>query len=109
VVRFGIDYRYDHWPELLAALARRLEGGSRMRQLTVDMFSTDDGYGLERSSSGRPGPGDGLPDDQGSDRERPVFAELPDLDLDLTDTSVIDERPELLDYRVADRPGEGGG
>jgi len=24
LVRFGIDYNYDHWPELLAALARRL-------------------------------------------------------------------------------------
>jgi CubicO group peptidase (beta-lactamase class C family) len=24
LVRFGIDYNYDHWPELLAALTRRL-------------------------------------------------------------------------------------
>jgi CubicO group peptidase (beta-lactamase class C family) len=24
LVRFGINYDYDHWPELLAALARRL-------------------------------------------------------------------------------------
>jgi CubicO group peptidase (beta-lactamase class C family) len=24
LVRFGTDYNYDHWPELLAELARRL-------------------------------------------------------------------------------------
>jgi dihydrofolate reductase len=32
--------------------------------------------------------------------EGPVFAELPDFDLDLTGTSVIDDRLVLLDYRV---------
>jgi hypothetical protein len=34
-------------------------------------------------------------------REGPVFADLPDLDLNLTRTRVIDERLVLLDYRVA--------
>ena len=24
LVRFGTDYNYDHWPDLLAGLARRL-------------------------------------------------------------------------------------
>lgn len=24
LVRFGTDYHYDHWPDLLATLARRL-------------------------------------------------------------------------------------
>jgi dihydrofolate reductase len=38
-----------------------------------------------------------------------VFAELPDVDLDLTDSHVIDERLVLLDYRVADRPGDDSG
>jgi dihydrofolate reductase len=38
----------------------------------------------------------------------PTFAELPDLDLDLTDTQVIDDRLVLLDYRVAGRPGDQG-
>lgn len=37
----------------------------------------------------------------GTEGEEPVFAELPALDLDLTTTSVIDDRLVLLDYRVA--------
>jgi hypothetical protein len=39
----------------------------------------------------------------------PVFADLPDLDLSLTGTRVIDERLVLLDHRVADRSGDGKG
>jgi len=32
--------------------------------------------------------------------EEPVFAELPDVELDLAGTSVLDGRLVLLDYRV---------
>jgi riboflavin biosynthesis pyrimidine reductase len=32
--------------------------------------------------------------------EEPVFAELPDTELDLTGTTVLDNRLVLLDYRV---------
>jgi hypothetical protein len=38
-----------------------------------------------------------------------MFADLPDLDLHLTRTRVIDERLALLEYRVADAPGDGAG
>jgi hypothetical protein len=44
----------------------------------------------------------------GASGEGPVFAELPDLDLSLNGTRVIDERLVLLDYRVTGRPGDGG-
>lgn len=36
----------------------------------------------------------------GATGEGPIFAELPDVDLNLTGTSVIDDRLVLLDYRV---------
>ncbi|WP_433325936.1 dihydrofolate reductase family protein [Spirillospora sp. CA-294931] len=36
----------------------------------------------------------------GAEGERPLFAELPAVDLDLAGTRVIDERLVLLDYRV---------
>jgi dihydrofolate reductase len=36
----------------------------------------------------------------GAAGEEPVFAELPDIELSLTGTTVIDERLVLLDYRV---------
>jgi riboflavin biosynthesis pyrimidine reductase len=42
-----------------------------------------------------------FPTIRGETGEGPVFADLPDLDLNLTDTRVIDERLVLLDYRVA--------
>jgi dihydrofolate reductase len=44
----------------------------------------------------------------GASGEGPVFAELPDLDLSLNGTRVLEERLVLLDYRVAGRPGDGG-
>jgi hypothetical protein len=49
-----------------------------------------------------------FPTIRGETGEGPVFADLPDLDLDLSNTTVIDEGLVLLDYRVADRPGDGG-
>jgi hypothetical protein len=39
---------------------------------------------------------------RGATGEGPTFADLPDLDLDLTGTQVIDDRLALLDYRVAE-------
>lgn len=39
----------------------------------------------------------------GTAGEGPVFSELPDLDLDLIGTTVIDDRLVLLDYRVTGR------
>jgi dihydrofolate reductase len=50
-----------------------------------------------------------FPTIRGESGEEPVFADLPDLDLSLTSTRVIDERLVLLDYRVADRSGDGRG
>ena len=41
-----------------------------------------------------------FPTIRGATGQEPVFAELPDLDLDLTSTRVIDERLVLLDYGV---------
>jgi dihydrofolate reductase len=38
---------------------------------------------------------------RGATGREPIFADLPDLDLDLTGARVIDERLVLLDYRVA--------
>jgi riboflavin biosynthesis pyrimidine reductase len=38
----------------------------------------------------------------GATGEGPVFAELPDVGLSLTRTSVIDDRLVLLDYRLCD-------
>jgi dihydrofolate reductase len=38
---------------------------------------------------------------RGETGDAPVFAGLPDLDLELTGTSVIDDRLVLLDYRVS--------
>jgi dihydrofolate reductase len=37
---------------------------------------------------------------RGATGEEPVFADLPDLDLRLTSTRVIDDRLVLLDYRL---------
>jgi hypothetical protein len=42
---------------------------------------------------------------RGETGEGPVFTELPDLDLSLTGTRVIDDRLVLVDYRVADQSG----
>ena len=42
----------------------------------------------------------------GATGQEPVFAELPDLDLDLVHSTVIDDRLVLLDYRVAGRTGD---
>jgi hypothetical protein len=42
-----------------------------------------------------------FPTIRGETGEGPVFADLPDLDLSLSGTRVIDERLVLLDYRVA--------
>lgn len=50
-----------------------------------------------------------FPTIRGETGEGPVFADLPDLDLRLTGTRVIDERLVLLDYRVADQSGDGSG
>ena len=50
-----------------------------------------------------------FPTIRGETGEGPVFADLPDLELSLTSTRVIDERLVLLDYRVADRSGDGRG
>jgi hypothetical protein len=47
------------------------------------------------------GPHHGLPHDPGTKGEEPAFADLPDLDLTLIGTTVIDDRLVLLDYRVA--------
>lgn len=50
-----------------------------------------------------------FPTIRGETGKGPVFADLPDHDLTLTDTSVIDERLVLLDYLVAARSGDGRG
>jgi hypothetical protein len=42
---------------------------------------------------------------RGETGEGPVFTDLPDLDLSLTGTRVIDDRLVLLDHRVADQSG----
>jgi hypothetical protein len=41
-----------------------------------------------------------FPTIHGASGAGPVFAELPDVDLSLNGTSVIDDRLVLLDYRV---------
>lgn len=50
-----------------------------------------------------------FPTIRGETGEEPIFADLPDLDLSLTGTRVIDERLVLLDYRVTGRTGDGRG
>jgi dihydrofolate reductase len=45
---------------------------------------------------------------RGETGDAPVFAGLPDIDLALTGTSVIDDRLVLLDYRVTGRPDDRG-
>lgn len=50
-----------------------------------------------------------FPTIRGETGEGPVLADLPDHDLTLTGTSVIDERLVLLDYRVAARSGDDRG
>jgi dihydrofolate reductase len=39
----------------------------------------------------------------GAEGEQPLFADWPVLDLELTGTTVVDDRLVLLDYRVGDR------
>jgi hypothetical protein len=39
----------------------------------------------------------------GAQGEQPLFADLPVLDLELTATTVVDDRLVLLDYRVGER------
>ena len=39
----------------------------------------------------------------GAEGQEPLFADLPVLDLELTDTTVVDDRLVLLDYRVGER------
>ena len=41
---------------------------------------------------------------RGATGEGPTFAELPDLDLDLTGTQAIDDRLVVFEYRMAGRP-----
>jgi hypothetical protein len=50
-----------------------------------------------------------FPTIRGATGDEPIFADLPDLDLSLTGTRVIDERLVLLDYRITGRTGDGKG
>ena len=44
-----------------------------------------------------------FPTIHGTTGEGPVFADLPDVTLDLVGTTVLDDRLVLLDYRVGER------